>query len=85
MRPQDLDEFDQQLLRDYGTETIEAVIADHRWSDFDHEMRDDGWTAIRYPGDGAALYLADPDELAALWVLRAGVAERAENPPAGFV
>ena len=84
MRPRDLDDFDEQLLRDWGSETIEAVIAHSLWPDFEHEMRDDGLTAIRYPGDEFGPYLVNPDELAALVVLRAGVAERAEHQPGGL-
>ena len=79
MRPQDLDELDLQILRDEGTITIESVIAHDCWPDFEHEMRDDGLTAIRYPGDAVGLYLVNPDELAALFILRAGVEERAEH------
>lgn len=82
MRPQNIDEVDQHLLEQHGTDTIREVIMHDDWPDFGHQARGDGRTIVRYPDDEEIYFLLQPEELATLFILRAGALERRENETA---
>ena len=79
MRPQNIDEADRHLLDQHGTDTIREVMMHDDWPDFGHQSRDDGWTIIRYPDDEEMYFLLQPEELATLFMLRAGALEKQEG------
>ena len=72
MWPQNLDAVDRHILEQDGTDTVREIIMHDDWPDFTYEMRCDGLTAVRFPHDEELYHLVNPDELAALLLLKAG-------------